>query len=91
MLTRLPAGLAVPPDMAASVLARRFGEPPLRLSETERGRVLATLAGAGVLGGATYDGLIALEAKAHGRTLLTLDARAQTTYRRLQVPFSAIA
>ena len=36
--------------------------------------------------GATYDGVIALEAKAHGRTLLTLDARALETYRRLGAP-----
>jgi hypothetical protein len=48
------------------------------------------LAGAGVFGGAGYDGLVALEAAAHGRTLLTLDERAQSTYRRLGVPFRVI-
>jgi len=31
------------------------------------------LADAGVFGGASYDGLVALESSAHGRTLLTLD------------------
>jgi hypothetical protein len=32
----------------------------------------------------------ALEAAAHGRTLLTLDERAQSTYQRLGVPFRVI-
>ncbi|MDQ3850552.1 MAG: hypothetical protein M3296_08065 [Actinomycetota bacterium] len=53
--------------------------------------MLERLAGAGVVGGASYDGLVALEAHAHGRTLLTLDQRAQSTYRRLGVAFIAIA
>jgi hypothetical protein len=44
-----------------------------------------------VLGGASPDGLVALEAGAHERTLLTLDERAQTTYRRLGVTFAVIA
>jgi toxin FitB len=91
VLTRLPSGLAVPAASAAEVLSRRFADAPLRLGETERGRVLSTLAAVGVLGGASYDGLVALEAGAHGQTLLTLDERAQHTYRRLGVEFSVIA
>jgi hypothetical protein len=91
VLTRLPSGLAVDPTVAAEVLARRFGQPPLRLRNTERSRVLATLAAAGVFGGASYDGLVALEAKAHSLALLTLDERAQSTYRRLGAAFTAIA
>lgn len=91
VLTRLPSGLAVPADAAAAVLARRFTEPPLRLDGTQRGSVLETLAGAGIFGGASYDGLVALEAEASGRALLTLDQRAQTTYRRLGVAFTVIA
>lgn len=91
VLTRLPSGLAVAPALAATVLARRFDQPPLRLDDSERELVLQTLAGADVFGGASYDGLVALEARAHGRTLLTLDERAQSTYRRLGVTFSVIA
>lgn len=91
MLTRLPSGLAVAPRLAAEVLARRFSEPPLRLGNTERSRILGTLAGSGVFGGASYDGLVALEAAAHGETLLTLDERAQATYRRLGAEFTVIA
>lgn len=91
MLTRLPSGLAVPARAAADVLARRFPEAPLRLGATERESLLERLAAAGLFGGATYDALVALEAGAHGRTLLTLDERAQSTYRRLGAPFRVIA
>lgn len=90
VLTRLPAGLAVPAAAAASVLTRRFCDPPLRLDDAHRSSVLERLAAAGVFGGAAYDGLVALEADAHGRGLLTLDQRAQATYQRLGVPFTAI-
>jgi hypothetical protein len=91
VLTRLPSGLSVAPSDAASVLARRFHAPPLRLADADRVRLLERLAGAGVFGGAGYDGLVALEAAAHGHSLLTLDVRAQSTYQRLGVAFSVIA
>lgn len=85
VLTRLPAGLAVPATIAADVLARRFSGGLLRLPDRDRGGLLGTLAAAGVLGGASYDGLVALEARAHGHDLLTMDRRAQETYQRLGV------
>jgi hypothetical protein len=91
VLTRLPSGLAVNPALAAEVLTRRFSQPPLRLTEAERNHFLQTLAGAGVFGGASYDGLVALEAKAHACPLLTLDERAQSTYRRLGAEFTVVA
>lgn len=90
VLTRLPSGLAVAPRLAATVLARRFDQPPLELDDAQRGDVLQTLAAAGIFGGASYDGLVALEANAHGRALLTLDQRAQSSYQRLGVAFSVI-
>jgi hypothetical protein len=91
VLTRLPGGLAVPPATAADVLARRFEGKPLRLPDAQRRALLPTLAGAGVLAGASYDGLVALEAAAHDQTLLTMDRRAQDTYGRLGTPFRFIA
>jgi toxin FitB len=91
VLTRLPSGLAVPAPIAARTLAGRFDDPPLALAAEERAALAQTLAAVGVAGGATYDGVVALEAKAHGRTLLTLDARARSTYQRMGAAFETIA
>jgi predicted nucleic acid-binding protein len=91
VLTRLPGGLAVPPAAAAAVLSSRFSEAPLQLAAAERRTLLSTLATAGVGGGASYDGLVALEATAHREVLLTRDVRAQETYRRVGVAFRALA
>ena len=91
VLTRLPGGLAVPPASASEVLAERFPARPLTLPVAGRRSLVATLASAGVVGGASYDGLVALEAAAHEQPLLTLDRRAQDTYQRLGVTFRVIA
>jgi hypothetical protein len=88
VLTRLPSGLAVQATTAAATLQRRFRDPPLRCDD--RGELLTRLAGVDVFGGASYDGLVALEAAAHGRTLLTLDERARHTYQRMGVAFSLL-
>jgi predicted nuclease of predicted toxin-antitoxin system len=85
------AELAVQWCVPARVLAARFPDAPLQLAAADRRTLLATLARAGGSAGATYDGLIALEAKAHGRTLLTLDARARDIYRRLGAPPAVVA
>jgi hypothetical protein len=90
VLTRLPGGLAVPAATAAEVLGRRFGDRALALRASDRAAVLGMFAGAGVFGGATYDGLVALEAGAHDRTLLTLDQRAVVTYQRLGAPYRSL-
>jgi toxin FitB len=90
VLTRLPSGLAVPATDAADVLGRRFGGSPLGLPDSERAGLPTRLAEAGVFGGASYDGLVGLEADAHGRVLCSLDRRAQDTYRRLGVTFRAL-
>jgi hypothetical protein len=89
VLTRLPSGLAVPPAAAASVLRTRFPEPVLRLG-TDQHDTIMRLSAAGVFGGSSYDGLVALQAHAHRQTVLTLDRRAQETYRRLGIPFQLI-
>lgn len=90
MLTRLPSGLAVPAALAAGVLSERFPGLPLRLSNAQRARLLREFVDAGVHGGSTYDGIVALEASARGEILLTLDQRAQATYTRLGASFRVI-
>lgn len=85
VLTRLPGGLAVEPSAAAEVLSVRFPDAPLRLSTPERRRLPRRLAAAGISGGASYDGLVGLEAAGSGHALLSLDARAARTYERLGI------
>jgi hypothetical protein len=58
--------------------------------QADRAALPERLAARGVFGGASYDGVVALEAAAHGRTVLTLDERARMTYARLGVPFALI-
>jgi toxin FitB len=91
VLTRLPGGLAVPATVASDVLAERFPGEPLQLSDRERAALPVTLARAGVAGGASYDGLVALEAVANGEDLLTLGSRAQDAYRRLGAGYTVLA
>ena len=91
VLTRLPLGFAVAPRAAARVLTSRFGGAPLCLDDAARRILLGRLADAGVFGGASYDALVAMEAAAHDRTLLTLDERAQATYQRLGIAVRVIA
>ena len=90
VLTRLPGGLALSPAAASDILDRRFDERPLGLIPSQRAKLLPRLSAAGIGGGASYDGLVGLEADAHARTLITLDRRAQETYRRLGVSFRAL-
>jgi hypothetical protein len=47
------------------------------------------LADAGVSGGASYDGIVALQARAGGHTLLTLDRRVEDTFRRLGIAIAS--
>lgn len=57
----------------------------LTLPHSVQSRAVNELADAGVEGGAVYDGLIALTAREASLELVSLDGRAQTTYRRLGV------
>ena len=91
VLTRLPGGLAVAANDAARVLTERFPDRPLRLGDDARAALVDLLAEAGLQGGGAYDGLVGLEAKAHGETLLTLDARALRAYQRLRVDYQVIS
>lgn len=90
VLTRLPGGLAVEAAVAARTLAERFPARALRLDEDQLRGLTRTLADANVFGGASYDGLVALEANTGNGVLLTLDKRATSTYQRLRVPFRLI-
>lgn len=84
VLTRLPGDARVAPADAVRLLRERFESAALLDSRSVRSAP-AVLAAAGVVGGATYDGLVALAARSAGLPLATRDRRAQSTYRLLDV------
>ena len=84
VLTRLPGDARVAPPDAVRLLRERFGTAAVLDSRSARSAP-AALAAAGVSGGATYDGLVALAARSAGLPLATRDRRAQSTYRLLDV------
>jgi predicted nucleic acid-binding protein len=89
VLTRLPGDARVAPADAVRLLRERF-ESAATLDETSARSAPAVLAGGGVVGGATYDGLVALAAVSAGLPLASRDRRAQSTYRLLGVPVEMI-
>lgn len=80
VLTRLPPPHRAQPDVVHTFITARFAEPFLGLSEAGYQELLATVASARILGGQTYDALIAFTAAEHEASLITLDQRAATTY-----------
>lgn len=70
----------------------QFGHRPIVWIHPKRYPVaLEELSSAGLAGGAIYDGLIALAARESDLTLLSLDGRAESTYRRLDVKFELLS
>lgn len=85
VLTRLPGDARVAPADAVRLLRERF--EPAAVLDAKSGRAApAVLASIGIVGGATYDGLVGLAARASGLPLASRDRRAQGTYRLLGVP-----
>ncbi|GAB7143931.1 type II toxin-antitoxin system VapC family toxin [Mycobacterium riyadhense] len=90
VLTRLP-----PPHRLSPVAALRLEEtnfPESRfLSATDTKGLLRELAGAGLTGGALYDGLVGAAARKHNLPLITCDRRAEPTYRVLGVKYELLS
>lgn len=84
VLTRLPGDARVTPTDAARLIEANFADT-LTVPDDELRRIPEVLAPLGVAGGAVYDALVGLAARAHGAPLLTRDARADGTYRSLGV------
>ncbi len=84
VLTRLPGDARVEATDAVRLLSERFDRPVVLDPEAALDAP-ARLASAGVVGGATYDGLVGLAAMAAGLPLATRDVRALGTYRSLGV------
>lgn len=79
VLTRLPADARLDPHDAVTLMDASFTRT-LTLPARSAVRVPRDLADIGVAGGAAYDALVALAARAHGVPLATRDSRALATY-----------
>lgn len=91
VLTRMPEPFRMDAVTVAEYLARQWGgrviAPANRLYES----LTARSAAAGVLGGGTYDALVALTADSFGHELLSLDLRAERTYRSLGIAYRLLS
>lgn len=90
VLTRLPSPHRASPGIIAEYLRAQFPGEPIVLQTTTI-VLVEELYRLGISGGAVYDGLIAITARSHDATLLTLDRRAETTYMRCGVRFTNIS
>lgn len=89
VLTRLPGDARVAAADAVRLLEANFG-PPALLPAASAAAVPRLLAELRIVGGAVYDGLVALAAKANDLPLATRDLRAAATYDALGVEVIAI-
>ena len=87
VLTGFPPPHRAPAELVVTWLADRFSKVLAPPSAHEQKEMLALLAGAGRLGGAVYDALVALTAKRAGATLVTADRRAASIYELVGVSF----
>ncbi|MDR1392776.1 MAG: type II toxin-antitoxin system VapC family toxin [Bifidobacteriaceae bacterium] len=89
MLTRLPVPKRLSGDAAERLISWNFPESRF-LDAAICSQLLVDFAGAGIVGGAVYDGLVGAAAKQHGLTLVTCDVRARATYDALTVCYRLI-
>jgi hypothetical protein len=90
VLTRLPGDARLTAADAVRLLEADFGDV-LLVPGAEAGHLPAVLAPLGVAGGAVYDALVGLAARAAGVRLVTRDARALGSYAALGVETEVIA
>jgi predicted nucleic acid-binding protein len=84
VLTRLPGDARVAPADAVRLIDANFGRPAMVPVEVAAA-LPALLADLNIVGGAVYDGLVGLAAKAQSLPLVTRDLRAGATYQALGV------
>jgi len=90
VLTRLPGDARLTPTDAATLIEQSFGRAVLLPAQLARS-IHRELSNRGIGGGAVYDALVAMAARANGLSLVTRDARALNTYVRLGVTAEVIS
>lgn len=90
VLTRLPPPHRAPAEVVRDFLASRFPAALIRLSAADYREFLRELPERKIVGGSSYDALIAATAAAHALILLTCDVRATPVYERYGVTIQPI-
>lgn len=91
VLTRLPGPRRLAPDLVLAALFAAFPADPVTLQPLSLRPLLERVAGHGIVGGSTYDAVVAETARRHGLTLVTLDRRARSTYDAVGVDTAFLA
>lgn len=90
VLTRMPPPFRVRSEDAYRVLTEAF-TGSCWLNPEQTASLWQRLPSLGILGGATYDALVAESARVNGFRLMTIDRRAERTYQVLGVDYWLIA
>lgn len=85
VLTRIPHPRRIGSPIALAAIRRAFPRRLVSLPPTKIFPLFERLAGAGIQGGAVYDAIVAETARLSGLRLVSLDERAQSTYRAVGV------
>lgn len=87
VLTRMPEPFRIAAATVADYLARQWEGRVIAPDAALYESLTAIAATAGVTGGGTYDALVGLTAHTSGHELLSLDLRAERTYRALGISY----
>ena len=80
VLTRLPTPLRMTGMQAGTFLSQAFPKSPLAIGPDDNREFLDILMHERIIGGSTYDALIAFTSVKHSAQLVTRDRRAAATY-----------
>lgn len=87
VLTRMPEPFRMDSATVATYLSRQWGGRVIAPAAEVYESLPAAAATGGVTGGNTYDALVGLTAHSFGHELLSLDLRAERTYRSLGIAY----
>ncbi|MEJ7770454.1 MAG: PIN domain-containing protein [Geodermatophilaceae bacterium] len=90
VLTRLPAPRRAPPRLVHEFLDHHWPGTWLSLDGQGYQQLLDVAASGQAIGGAVYDALIAVAAREHGQTIVSLDERAVRTYQAFAAPYQLL-
>lgn len=86
VLTRMPEPFRMDAATVAEYLHRQWGGRVITPDVGVYESLIAAAPTAGVIGGGAYDALVGLTAHRFGHELLSLDLRAERTYKSLGIP-----